>query len=883
MRFHNIILWGFILFSVAVPCHAQLILKGSVQDSVGISIPNTNIYVTGPDSVSIKGATYTDEKGTFKLSLKFNHRYLLHVRSLGYRQKVIAIPAFSNPHTVDTTVVLHSKPFKMKTLVVQDNQKAIIIKKDTIVFNPNFFERGNESTVEDILKALPGMNIKPNGQITVNGKTVAKVMVGGDDLFGFNYQLLTKNLTAKAIKSVSVYKHYHQNSALKGVSHSEQTVINLKLKDSFKVNLFGSLTGYYDLDDHYKAGGNAISITKNFKGYLFENANNVGNDPSGNVYNLLHTNLNQLFSGEPELGSDVSSISLIETSPQHVPHLRRNRYLLNQTSFHALGGIYKPIKKLKLKGVGYFLPANRQVNRRSVTQYDPGFDVPNLIESHRTHKNIRVGLGKLTAVYSFSKKMNLKYEGKYNTFPEKNRTRRIFREMPLQIRLNNHENNWNQNLKFTRRIKKGQAYQVRVRYKGEKNRQHYRVRPPLAGGPFNSDSSLAILQTGNSRATYLGTDIKYWHKDSTWSWSVRAGGERSGRKLRSEIDGQPSFAQNNYWTQFRAFAAFTLRKTFWSRLKTHVKLTGNAIHNDTRLGTNVDDQLFYINPEVGFDYKFFTRQHIKGKYSLNHTLPAFEKMLGGHWLGDYQSILQGTDDFPVLPSNRFTFLYQYGNWEDDFVMNAHFSYTKSNKSYTTAALVTPTYNFSHYQLTSGPKMINSALGLDEFIHIIQSNLSFKYDFNQSLYSSYFNNTTNSLLSSTHHFKAFLRTGFVGDFNMTIGADYSLSNTRNRTDHSLRKHRYFGGFVNINVSIGKKFGSTFKDKYYRISHAGGYNFLDARLKYKLIKDRLTLFLDATNLTDEDYFRTIYLGDYAKYKQRSALNHRYVMFGVKLQFK
>jgi hypothetical protein len=883
MRSTNIIFWGFILFSAAVPCHAQLILQGTVQDSLNTPIPNVNVYATGLDSVSIKGATYTDANGAFNLSLKLHHRYLLHIRSLGYRQKIISIPAFTAPDTLDTTVVLHSKPFKMKTLVVQNDEKAIIIKKDTIVFNPEYFERGSESTVEDILKELPGVNIKSNGKVTVNGKTIGKVMVGGDDLFGFNYQLLTKNLTAKAIKTVQVYKHYHQNSALKGVSHSEQTVINLKLKDSFKVNLFGSLTGYYDLDDHYEAGGNAISITKNFKGYLFENINNVGNDPSGNVYNLLHTNLNQLFSGEPKLGSEMSSTSLIETSPQHVPHLRQNRYLLNQTMFHALGGIYKPVKSLKIKGVGYFLPANRQIDRRSVTQYDPRLDVANLTESRHTHKNIRVGFGELTAVYSFSKKMNLKYVGKYNTFPEKNRTHRIFRETPLQIRLNNQEKILNQNLKFTRKIKKGQAYQVRVRYKSEKDRQRYRVRPPLEGGPFNSDSSSELLQRGNSRATYIGTDIKYWHKDSTWSWSVRAGGERSDRNLRSEIDEQPSFAPNNYWTQYRTFAAFILRKTFFDRFKTHAKISGNAIHNHARLQTNIDDQLFYVNPEVGFDYKFLTRQHIKGQYSLNHNLPAFENMLDGRWLGDYQSIFRGSDSFAVLPSNKFTFLYQYGNWEDDFVMNAHFSYTKSNKSYTTAALVTPTYNFSNYRLTNGRKTIHTALGLDEFIHILQSNLSFKYDFNQSSYRSYFNNTANSLRSRTHLFTAFLRTAFVGDFNFTVGADYSLSKTQNQTDHSLRVHRFFGGYMDINVSIGKRFGSTFKDKYYHISHAGGYNFLDVRLKYKVIKDRLTLFLNATNLTDEDYFRTIYLGDYAKYKQRSALNHRYVMIGAKLQFK
>ncbi len=873
------------IFCFAGLCRAQVTVKGTVQDSAGTPILNASVYATGPDSVSIKAGTYTNEKGRFSLSLKLQQSYLLHVRSLGYRQKTISIPSFSMPHTVDTTVILHTKEAKMKTMIVQGKQTAIITKKDTIIFNAQAFEHGNESTVEDILKELPGLRVKPNGQITVNGKLVTKVLIGNEDLFGGNYQLLTKNLTAKAIKTVSVYKHYHENSVLQGVSHSDETVLNLKLKKSFKVDIFGSLTGYYDLDNHYRAKGNAISITKNFKGYLFENANNVGSDPSGNIFSLLHTNLNQLFSGEPELGSNVSSTSLIGTSPQYVPHLTQDRNLLNQASFHAFGGIYKPAKNLKLKGVGYFLPSNRQVNRRSLTLYDPELGVPNLVESRRTHKNIRALLGKLTAVYTFSKKMNLKYQGKFNAFPESDHTHRIFRNQPLQIRLNNHEHTLNQNLKFTRRLKKKQAYQVRVRYKNERNRQHYRVQPPLAGGPFGSDSSSVLMQRGNSRATYIGADIKYWHKqaDSTWHWSARLGGERSGSSLHSGIAGQPSFKQNNSWNQYRAFAVFTLRKTFFGNLKTHASITGNAVHNVSNLKADVDDQLFYASPDVGFDYKFFTRQHLHGQYSLNHSMPAFENLLGGRWLSGYESILQGADQFAVLLSNNFTFLYQYGNWKDDFVMNADFVYTKSNKRYTPAAIVTPTYNFSQYRLATGLQSLNAGLGLNEFINIMQSNLAFKYNFSQSSYTSLFNNTSNSLRSQSHHFEAYLRSAFVGDFNFTVGADYTLSNTHNLTDHSLRKHRYVAGFLNIDIDIGKKFGGTLEDKYYHISHAGGYNFLDARLKYKLIKDRLTLFLDATNLADEDYFRTIYLGDYAKYQQRSALNHRYVMIGAKVQFR
>jgi hypothetical protein len=886
MHRFNIILCGFIILLFAAPCYAQLVVRGTVQDSAGAPIPNANVYATGPDPVNIKAASYTNMKGRFRLSLSLDRPYQVHVRSLGYQQVIIHIPGFPAPHTIDTTITLHRKDFKMKTLTVVGNERqtAIILKKDTIIFNIPAFARGNESSVEQLLKELPGFNVKPNGQIMVNGNTVTRVLIGNENLFGYSYPLLTRNLTAKAIKTVSVYKHYHANAALQGVSHSNQTVLNLTLKKSFKIKLFGTLTGYCDLKDHYRAAGNAISISKNFKGYLFENANNAGYSPGGYIFNLSSGNFNRLFSGEPALGSNVNSASLIGISPQHMPKLSRDRYLLNQTIFNAFGGVYKPIKKLKLKGVGYFLPSNVQVNRHSTTRYDSTLNIPSLLESRRTHKSIRAGSGKLTAEYTFSKKMNLKYVGKFNAFPEKARTHRVFRNAPLQIRLNNHDHNWDQNFKFTHRIQEKQAWQARVRYKNEATRQSYTVDPFLKGGPFDADtSSSRLVQRGKSRASYLGADVKYWHKNSPWKWSARLGAERSANRLHNGIAGQSSFFQNNYWNQYRAFAALTLRKTFFDQLKTHASITGNAIHNDSNLPADVDERLFYASPEVGFDYTFLVRQHLQGKYSLNHNQPAFENLLAGRWLSSFETIEQGADHFAVLPSNSFTFLYQYGKWQDNFVLNANVVYTKSKKRYAAAAIVTPTYSFSRYRLAKGNRTLNTGLGLNEFIKGLQSNLSFKFNFSKSWFTSYFNQTANDLRTGSRHFEATFRSAFAGDFNFTAGGDYTFLETRNLTDHSRRSHYYEAGFAAINVKIKKTINATLKDKYYRISHAGGYNFLDVRLKYKLIKDRLSLLLNATNLMDEDYFRTIYLGDYANYNQRSALNHRYVMIGVKVHFK
>lgn len=478
--------------------------------------------------------------------------------------------------------------------------------------------------------------------------------------------------------------------------------------------------------------------------------------------------------------------------------------------------------------------------------------------------------------------MNLKYTGKFKTFPQDNRTRQTFRGRPLTIHLNNHDRVWNQTLTFTRRTDKGEAYQIRMRYNDEAKRQRYAVSPVLGGGPFQADES-PLVQTVNSHLSYVGADVKYWHNDSTWTWSVRAGGERRGSRLHHRIAGEPSFTGSGHWNQYRGFGALTLRKIFFGNVEMHAKLTGNVIRNEANLQAGIDQTLFYVSPEVGVDYDFFQKQHLHVTYSLNHSLPAFTNLYGGRWLSGYRRIMQGSQLFAVVPSNMVTLLYQFGNWQNDFVLNTTVVYTTSAKSYVPTSTITPTYHWSTYRLAQGRHAMIVGLGLDEFLDFLSSNLSFHYKFNSSTYTSYFNNTTNSLQSRGHHFSAALRTAFVGHFNLSIGGTYALSRTRNQTTHHLRAKHYVAGYATVHINIGENLKATIKDKYYSIQHAGHYNFLDARLQYQLIEDRLTLFLSATNLMDNNRFQTVYLGDYAKYKQRNKLNHRYVMIGAKVSFR
>lgn len=880
--FKTIVL-SFLVFVGVLPCRAQLTVKGTVSDSLGNPIINVNIYTTGLDSTGIKTFDYTNKEGQFGLKLKLNRAYLLHVSALGYNKKVIKIPKFTTSDTLVKTITLRRTAYQMKALQVEASQKAITVKKDTVIFNVSAFARGNEETVEDLLKNLPGVTVSPTGQLKFNGKTVGKVLIEGDDLFGRNYTMLTQNLTAEAIETVSAITNYHVNPALEGISKSEKTVLNLELKESFKVDFFGTISALYDLDDHYEGRSNVISITKNMKGYLFVNSNNIGKSPAGSIYNLLDTKSSFQFNSSSTLGANTGSSAFINTAPQRVSQLDQNQYLNNQSSLVALSMIYEPVEQLKIQGTGYFLPANRWINMRGITRYEPALELPTLVQQRLTDKNINTWLGKLTAKYTFSTGTNLKYIGTFNTSKEHYRTDHIFRNQPLQTGLDARQKTWNQYLQFTDKVAETKAYRLRVRYKTETLRQDFTIKTPLSGGPFVSDTtSPPLAQHTQSDRSYLGADVTYWSRHSKNLFSIRLGGERQGRNLHNLVARQPTFTGQRYWNRYRAFASLTYRQSLSEDLKAYAKLTGNYSWNVTNLQANIDE-FFYVTPQIGVEYKFGDRQYLDVTYSLNQDLPGLTTLYNGRRLAGYRIIREGASKFTLLPTNVLTASYRYGNWEDDFVMNATFNYRKSEKNYTVATTLTSTYNFGAYRLVHDRRMVVGRLGIDQFVDFLRSNLSFQYRFIQTSFTSLFNDTANKLRSRKHLIGVSFRTAFIGSFNMGGGVEAGFSSTKNKTTDNRSEAQYLSGYLTGSVKFSEQFSAEAKYQYYNIEHAGHYSFLSVSLTYELIEDKLSLFLNATNILDETTFQTIHLGSYSTYRKRYALNHRYVMIGAEFSIR
>lgn len=153
-------------------------------------------------------------------------------------------------------IILPPKSLEVKEVVIFAYKDPVYYKGDTLVYTADSFKVKPNAVVEDLLKKLPGIKVDNKGAITANGKKVDQVLVDGDEFFGTDPTMATKNLNANAVQSVQVYEK-------KDVSTDENLqVMNLKLKDDAKKGYFGKTSVAGD----FKKYAEAQILFNKFKG-----------------------------------------------------------------------------------------------------------------------------------------------------------------------------------------------------------------------------------------------------------------------------------------------------------------------------------------------------------------------------------------------------------------------------------------------------------------------------------------------------------------------------------------------------------------------------------------------------------------------------------------
>lgn len=267
-------------------------ISGKIVDSSskkGLALATVTVFKAKDTSI----ITYrlSNQDGVFKIpGLPYNVPLRFMVTFSGYeayRKDFTLTSEHSNLHF--DSVLLGTTTKELDEVTVVAERPPVVIKKDTIEFNASAFKTLPNALVEDLLKKLPGVMVDADGNITVNGKAVNRILVDGKTFFGDDPKMATRNLPANIIDKVQVTDDKEQllRNGDDNINNVGK-VVNITLKKGVKKGWFGKVYAGGGTQDRYEAGGIANIFRDTLQVSVLGYANNL-NKPGFGYTDLMQT------------------------------------------------------------------------------------------------------------------------------------------------------------------------------------------------------------------------------------------------------------------------------------------------------------------------------------------------------------------------------------------------------------------------------------------------------------------------------------------------------------------------------------------------------------------------------------------------------------------
>lgn len=236
----------------------------------------TTVQLLKMDSTFVSG-TISDEKGKFSVQAPENGKYLLRISSIGYITSIKRLEMVEDHDLVMGDVVMNSDAVMLKGATVTGQAMKVVLREDTFVYNSAAYVTPEGSVVEELVKRLPGAQVSDDGKITINGKEVKKVKVGGKEFMTGDTQTAMKNLPTSIIENIKVYDEKSDLSRITGIDDgNEETVLDFTVKRGMDKGLMTNADLGYGTHERYSGRLFGMYRDSKFRIQGMGNANNTG-------------------------------------------------------------------------------------------------------------------------------------------------------------------------------------------------------------------------------------------------------------------------------------------------------------------------------------------------------------------------------------------------------------------------------------------------------------------------------------------------------------------------------------------------------------------------------------------------------------------------------
>ena len=175
----------------------------------------------------------------------------------------------------------HFEGGDLKEVVVKATKVKMVWRGDTQVYNADAFNVPEGSMLDGLIKQLPGVELKDNGEIFVNGKKIDNLTLNGADFFKGKNKIMLENLPYFTVKNVKVYKKQTEENRFLGIDDDDKKEYTMDVVLKREYSTGGSANveaggGPADGGDwRYKLKGFGLRFTDRTRAVAFGGLNNI--------------------------------------------------------------------------------------------------------------------------------------------------------------------------------------------------------------------------------------------------------------------------------------------------------------------------------------------------------------------------------------------------------------------------------------------------------------------------------------------------------------------------------------------------------------------------------------------------------------------------------
>ncbi len=882
----------FFLYFFSSLLHSQTI-KGTVTNIDHKMVAVSNVLIKDSNNREVISEYTFSKNGKYQIILKNKYEsIIIEINTNGYKQEsfIIENPQKNKTYIIDF-VLRKNEIIKLDEVIIIAKTKPFTIKKDTVNYNVNSYRDGSERKIQDLIAKLPGIEVNTNtGEIKYKGKSVETVLLEGDNLFGYNYSLGTKNINVDMVEQVQAIENYFENPLLKGIESGDKVALNLTLKKG-KIDFSGNIdlgVGVFEKGKQaLNINSNILGITKNYKSFATLAHNNIGINHSPFDYFGFSVNLEQLKEKDFFAQKIIPETRFSNT-------LDDKRVNINNQYFGNYNAIFKINKRLKIKTNLYYI--NDKVTSEQL--FENSYIINN--EKFRTTDNTFITKkpnqyrGDLEIKYNSSKTSLLEYNLRVRQENIKTPSTIISNnDNSFESLLNSEDFYLKQKLLFTKKLSNKKAFQFSIFQSTNNIRQTYQINPSVINVlNFNSDIQKSEYKKSylEAQATLLGSS----KKNNKYTFSI--GGILDNNKLQSELFSENSTeiitaengVNNLKHSKHSAYhlGAYHLNVGKWKFSPSYSLSYLNQERDNRENGTKNNQNDFIFEPSLNIRYRLNSVSFLSAKTGYNKTSNVERYLSLNQILINNRTTISNTPSLELQESINYSIFYFNNDLYNQLQINAGINYQKSTGNFFRNSIINEnTTQINYFFLPQNNSNLNFNFLIAKYIPFLESTIKLSSNYSISEYKNIVNNS--ELRNNKSQFlntKIFIKTAFDGflNFENTINLSKSISENENSNQFV---NESLNNTFKIILKPNKKWFVLLSSDYFlpnRINKTENYLFLDASIRYRPKNKNFEFNFVAKNLLNEDNFEQIQTSDFSTNIYSTNILPRYYLLNLTYNF-